>query len=256
MFPDILKNLYLNDTLKSTLVKISKSEATVLVTGETGVGKEVVATAIHGLSNRSSLPPVFINVAAIPQDLLEKELFGALSGAFTDSKENYIGKFQQANGSTIVLDEIGELPLITQGKLLGAIENGIIQQLGSNETIVTDCRVIAITNRDLPKLVKEGKFRKDLYYRLNVLSLEIPPLRERTSLLRSIINSFLVELSLDDDPYTLSKEALTSLVTQNWPGNLRELKNCLERAVAMTNTREISSDYLLLSSKHMYFLTT
>lgn len=245
---DSLNRLFLDDNIKDYIKKISCSEATVLITGESGVGKEIVAQTVHNLSSRKEKEPVVLNVAALPSDLLEKELFGSVKGSFTDSKEDSVGKFKQADGSTLILDEIGELSLNVQGKLLNAIENGLIQPLGSNKLIQVDCRIIAITNRDLNKLVEEGFFRKDLFYRLNVLNIHIPPLRERIKEFRLILNTLLTEYSSDNKVYTISKDGFSYLLKEEWPGNIRELKNRLERAIVMSDSNEISSDILLLSS--------
>lgn len=255
MYPEILNNIYLSNSIKKDICNIAKSDATVLIAGESGVGKEVVAQAIHNLSKRSGKEAVFINIAAIPLDLIEKELFGSVEGAFTDSIKSSAGKFQQADGTTLVLDEIGELPLVIQGKILSAIENGIIQPIGSTNPIKVDCRIIAITNKKLPELVNMGLFRKDLYFRLNVLSIKLPPLKDRISQIKKIAENFLTILSPDDSKYTLTEDAIASLLGYSWPGNLRELKNVIERAIVMSDDKEITSDYLLLSSDNNVNIT-
>jgi Nif-specific regulatory protein len=240
--------LFLSDKLLNQIKKIAESNATLLILGESGVGKDVVANRVHELSHRSLREPVILNVAAIPSDLLEKELFGSIKGAFTGAEEDFIGKFRLAHNSTLILDEIGELPLNIQGKLLNAIEKGIIQPVGSNDTYNVNCRIIGISNKNLLSLVDNGLFRKDLYYRLNVVSLHIPPLRDRVSEIKKIAKSFIREFSTESIDYSISETALNDLVFHDWPGNLREMKNCLERAVTLSDKEEITSEYLLLSS--------
>ncbi len=240
--------LFLSKKLLGQISSIAQSNATLLILGESGVGKDIVANKIHRYSNRSKKEAVVINVAAIPADLLEKELFGSVKGSFTGAVEDYSGKFVLADNSTLILDEIGELPLPIQGKLLKAIENGIIHPVGSNLTIQVDCRIIAITNKNVLDLVDKGLFRKDLYYRLNVVSLYIPPLRERVSELKKIVEFFLKQFSNNKTTYTIEKNALNDLIFHDWPGNIRELKNCLERAITLSDKPEITSEYLLLSS--------
>jgi len=240
--------LYLPECLCEQLENIARSSANLLITGETGVGKEVVANFIHILSKGKDNPPVIINIGAFPEDLLEKELFGSIKGAFTDSEEDYKGKFDLASNTTLILDEIGEIPLHIQGKLLSAIERGVITPLGSNRTVKVNCRIIGVTNRDVNELLDGGLLRKDLFYRLNVLSLDIPPLRERKEFLPEIAHDLLNEFCVNGKNRTLSKESLSKLLAYNWPGNIRELKNCIERAITLTDKKEITSEYLLLSS--------
>lgn len=248
LLKNILENLFLPDYLKETLIKISESSAPLLIMGESGVGKEMVAKTVHYLSSRKNREPIIINSAAIPSDLLEKELFGAVSGAFTGSDKDSVGKFKQADGSTLILDEVGDLPYEVQGKLLKAIESGIIQPVGSNDILKVNCRIIGVTNKNLLEMVNKGQFREDLYYRLNVLSFAVPPLRDRLTKIKEIINYYISELSTKDVQYHLTDECYDLMLAYNWPGNIRELKNNLERAAVISNNEEITSDYLLLSS--------
>lgn len=248
LLKNILENLFLPDYLKETLIKISESSAPLLIMGESGVGKEMVAKTVHYLSSRKNREPIIINSAAIPSDLLEKELFGAVSGAFTGSDKDSVGKFKQADGSTLILDEVGDLPYEVQGKLLKAIESGIIQPVGSNDILKVNCRIIGVTNKNLLEMVNKGQFREDLYYRLNVLSFAVPPLRDRLTKIKEIINYYISELSTKDVKYHLTDECYDLMLAYNWPGNIRELKNNLERAAVISNNEEITSDYLLLSS--------
>jgi len=238
----------LSESMKDEIVKISKSNATLLITGESGVGKEVVAKTVHELSSQSKKKAVIINVRAIPSELLEKELFGSIAGAFTDAKDDSIGMFQLADDSTLILDDIGDISMSIQGKLLNAIENGVIQPIGSTTPIKVNCRIIAISTVPIPTLVEKGLFRRDLYYRLNVLSLEIPPLRDRVHQIGKITDYYLNTVSSLEKVFTIDNEAMSRLVWYNWPGNIRELLNTLERGTVMSDSHKITSDYLLLSS--------
>ena len=243
-----LDNLFLSDSIKDEIVKIANSNATLLITGESGVGKEFVAKTVHELSPQFEKKPVIINIRAIPEELLEKELFGSLAGAFTDAKLDSVGMFRLANNSTLILDDVGSIPLSIQGKLLNAIENGLIQPIGSSTAIKVNCRIIAISTVPIPTLVEKGLFRRDLYYRLNVLSLVLPPLRDRVSLIEKITNYYLASVSSPGKVFIIDNEAMRKLVWYYWPGNIRELLNTLERGTVMSDGVKITSDYLLLSS--------
>ncbi|MCX7950962.1 MAG: sigma-54-dependent Fis family transcriptional regulator [Clostridiales bacterium] len=211
--------------------KISDSKSTILILGESGTGKEVFAQSIHNYSKRYDKPFVAVNCAAIPSNLIESELFGYEEGAFTGAKKGgYVGKFQQANGGTIFLDEIGDMPLDMQVKLLRVIEEGVIIKIGGTNQIPVDVRIVAATNKDLKKLVEEGKFRNDLYYRLNVLPLYLMPLRERRDDIPYLIKYFMDRLSrkLNKKPVNIDEEDLNRLINYEWPGNIRELENYVE----------------------------
>ena len=215
--------------------RVAKSEASVLVHGETGTGKELVARALHKASGRSAGPFVAINCAAVPQALIESELFGHARGAFTDAKTERTGLFVQATGGSLFLDEIGELPLEVQPKLLRALQERTVRPVGSNTEVPFDLRLIAATHRDLEYEVFEKRFREDLFYRVNVVTLEVPPLRARPGDVLVLAHHFLrVFAASTSKPITaISDGAAEKLVAYGWPGNVRELENCMERAVAL-----------------------
>lgn len=216
--------------------KAAPSEASICIMGESGVGKEVVAEALHDSSGRARGPLIKINCAAIPESLLESEMFGYESGAFTGARQGgKPGKLELAQGGTLFLDEIGEMPLPMQVKLLRALQEHEITRIGGTKSIKLDFRLITATNRDLAKMVQEGSFREDLYYRINVISLTIPPLRERRDDIQVYASLFLEELGRQyNRTYRISEEALDLLNRHHWPGNVRELKNCMERAAVLT----------------------
>ena len=220
--------------------QISGTTATVLITGESGTGKELIAKTIHNNSPRKNNPFVVLNAAAIPENLLESELFGHEKGAFTGALYQRKGKFEYAHRGTLFLDEIGDMPLSTQVKLLRVIEDGVITRIGSNESIEVDVRLIAATNQDLEKLIKEGKFREDLFFRLNVVSIKLPPLRERFEDIALLIDAFLREFSQIHNKKIshISLDARKILYKYPWPGNVRELKNCIESMVVVS-TKDI-----------------
>lgn len=231
---NIIGNSPIMIELKKRILKVSQSPSTVLITGESGTGKELFAQALHFHGDRSSHPFVKVNCAAIPDNLLESELFGYEEGAFTGAKKTgKMGKFELANKGTIFLDEIGDMPMIMQAKLLRVLQEKVIERLGSEKTIPVDVRVITATNKNLPVLVKEGTFREDLYYRINVVNLHAPPLRERKLDILKIANYFILELnkSLNLSILGITTEAQKLLVDYDWPGNIRELKNVLESAM-------------------------
>ncbi len=231
--------------LSSMLRLVAPRDTTVLVTGESGTGKDIVARALHQLGTRRLKPFVVINCAAIPEALLEAELFGYVKGAFTGALQSRIGRIHSAQGGTLFLDEIGELPLGLQSKLLRFLEQGEVQRLGCTDTLRVDVRVIAATNSNLRKLVQDGTFRADLFYRLSVFPIEVTPLRERMEDLGLLAKSFLTKFC--PHQVTLSSEAIELLQQHNWPGNVRELRNVIERATIMLgNEREIRAHHILL----------
>ena len=219
----------------SLLERLAPTPVTVLIEGETGTGKELVARALHEHSPRKKAPFLAENCAAVPANLLETELFGHVKGAFTGAVESRIGHFVAADGGTLFLDEIGDMPLEMQAKLLRVLESGEVRPVGSNETKFVDVRVVAATNRDLEAMCKERTFREDLYFRLNVVRIELPPLRERMEdlsyLVRYIAETIGKELGRS---VVLASSALDALAAWHWPGNVRELENELRRAAAMT----------------------
>ena len=218
--------------------RAARQDSTVLLLGETGTGKELLAHAIHAESARTGKPFVAINVAAIPDSLLEAELFGAAAGAYTGAdRKGRLGKIQLADGGTLFLDEIGDMPLNLQAKLLRVLQEKEVEPLGSNRVCPVDLRVIAATSADLPRRVADGSFRADLYYRLNVLPLTLPPLRQRLDDLPSLCEFILARLAEKTGslPRDIDAAALALLREQRWPGNLRQLRNTLEQAVAMTD---------------------
>ncbi|WP_286908655.1 sigma-54 interaction domain-containing protein [Clostridium sp. UBA1652] len=232
------------DSIRSLIKSIAKTDATVLITGETGVGKEVVAKEIYVNSNRNKEPYVKINCAAIPETLLESELFGYEKGAFTGAQnKNKLGLFEIANNGTLLLDEIGEMPIALQSKLLRVLQDREIKRIGGVEFIKIDVRVIAATNEDLHKQIKEGKFREDLFYRLNVIPISIQPLRERPEDIDALADSFLEKSNKKYGKNKVFKnEALQALENYNWPGNVRELQNIIERLVIIGEEKLIDKD--------------
>ncbi len=215
--------------------RAAESRAPVLLSGESGTGKELAARAIHDLGERRAGPFIAINCAAIPEALLESELFGHERGAFTDARERRIGKFEAASGGSLFLDEIGELAPAVQAKFLRALQEQSVDRVGSSESIPVDVRVIAATNRDLRRAVEEGRFRSDLFYRVHVLPIALPPLRERREDIPLLAGAFLARSAegLGCDPIRLSDDARRALTSYSWPGNVRELENALERAVTL-----------------------
>jgi len=221
--------------------RVAPARSAVLITGETGTGKELVARAVHKLGTRSDALFVPINCAAIPAELLESELFGHTRGAFTGAQDSRMGKFESADGGTLFLDEIGDMPIALQAKLLRVLEDGVIERIGSNKRIPVDVRVVSSTNRDLEARIAAGDFREDLYYRLNVLHIALPPLRERREDIHALAAAFLSRFAaeLGKHPATLTAEALRLLERHDWPGNVRELQNLMERAVVLSDGPEI-----------------
>ena len=228
--------------------KAIRTNITVTINGETGTGKELVAKAIHYHSNRADQSFVAVNVAAIPKDLIESELFGFEKGAFTGAVTRRVGKFEEANKGTLFLDEIGEMDLTMQTKLLRVLQEREVVRLGSNDSIKFDCRVIIATNRNLQKEVKDGNFRKDLYYRLYGLQIELAPLRERENdfiiLSKFFIDSFCTENNIQ--PKKLNQKAIDKLRNYTFPGNIRELKSIIELAVTLCDDDEILSEHIII----------
>jgi DNA-binding NtrC family response regulator len=228
--------------------KVAKSNTTVLIRGETGTGKELIAGAIHHNSLRASRNFVKVNCAALQENLLESELFGHEKGAFTGADKQRIGRFEQADGGTLFLDEIGDMSPSTQAKILRVLQEHEFERLGGTRTLRVDVRLIAATNRDLPAMVQQGLFREDLYYRLNVVSIEMPPLRERKDDIVPLANSFIRRFAaeLKKKIEGLETDAQKLLMRYNWPGNIRELENTIERAMLLAEGRAIAAGDLRL----------
>ncbi len=227
------------------ITRVLRNDLTVLVTGESGTGKELVAEAIHQLGSRRTGPFVAVNTAAIPHDLVESELFGHEKGAFTGAVAQAIGKFEQANGGTLFLDEIGDMPAEAQTRLLRALQSGRIRRVGGRQEIAVNVRIIAATNRDLGPMIAAGSFREDLYYRLNVVPIELPPLRERREDIEVLAQHFLAQAVEDGLPRRqLTSEAVEQLEARSWRGNVRELRNVIYRLALMSREDVIDSDAL------------
>lgn len=236
------KSNSLQDVIEKIRV-VAPTHTSVLVVGESGTGKEKVAHSVHELSERKDQPIVVVNCAALPHSLIESELFGHEKGSFTGANALRIGKFEQADGGTIFLDEIGELPLDSQVKLLRVLQEKEIERLGGNKTIKVNVRIVAATNRSLEKEVAEGRFRLDLYYRLNVFPIELPPLRERKEDVELLAHFFLTKYASASrrNITSISAKALDQLHNYNWPGNIRELEHLIERSVLLAKTAEIEN---------------
>lgn len=235
-FPEIVGRSPRMQRINSLLKQVAPTNATVLIGGESGTGKELIARSLHYYSPRKNRPFVVLNSAAIPEGLLESELFGHEKGAFTGAICQRKGKFEHAHRGTLLLDEIGDMPLAIQAKLLRVLEDGKVIKVGSNEPVSVDVRIVAATNKDLEGLVKTGKFREDLYFRLNVVSVKVPPLRERQDDIPLLIDCFLKEFSSTHGrgTCTITQEARKRLFNYPWPGNVRELRNCIESMVVMS----------------------
>jgi two-component system nitrogen regulation response regulator GlnG len=230
--------------LYKAIGRIAGSDVTVLLRGESGTGKELVARAIHHYSRRSGRAFVAVSCAAIPGTLLESEMFGHERGAFTDAKERRLGKFELAQGGTLYLDEIGDMPVELQTKLLRALQERTIERVGGQESIRIDVRVIAATNRDLEVAMRDGGFREDLYYRLNVVTLNLPPLRERRRDVPLLVEHFLAKHAEDLGDRGVAPDALDRLVGHDWPGNVRELENVIQRAMVLAQNGVILPEHL------------
>jgi two-component system, NtrC family, nitrogen regulation response regulator GlnG len=227
-----------------TIGRIAASDVTVLLRGESGTGKELVARAIHHYSRRAGRPFVAVSCAAIPSTLLESELFGHERGAFTDAKERRLGRLELAHGGTFYLDEVGDMPLELQPKLLRALQERTIERIGGQEPIRIDVRVLAATHRDLEALMREGRFREDLYYRLNVVTINLPPLRDRRRDVPLLVEHFLVKHAPALGERGIAPEALDRLVGYDWPGNVRELENVIQRAMVMASSGIVLPEHL------------
>ncbi|MCP4583516.1 MAG: GAF domain-containing protein [candidate division Zixibacteria bacterium] len=245
-FSDVIGNSPQMATVLSIVADISDSDTAVLIEGESGTGKEVIARAIHSNSSRKEESFIPINCSAIPETLLESELFGYEKGAFTGAVGRKPGKFEQANGGTILLDEIGELSLTLQVKLLRFLQSHEFESLGSNKVVKSDVRIITATKRDLSKMVEAGEFRDDLYYRINVINIKIPPLRERVTDITGLVNHFIQYYAEKNNKEIdgIVKEALNLIEQYKFPGNVRELENALERAIVLCKSRTLSIDDL------------
>ena len=232
--------------LYDQLARVADSESSILLTGESGTGKELVARSIHQRSRRAKAPFVPVNCAAIPETLLESELFGHVKGAFTDARSEHKGLFQQAEGGTLFLDEIGETPQPMQAKLLRALEESRLRPVGGDQELPFDVRVVSATNRDLEAAVEEGRFRDDLYFRINVIQLELPPLRARGTDVLLIAQRYIQQFAdrAGKPIHGVSQNAAEKLLAYAWPGNVRELRNVIERAVALTRYEQLAVEDL------------
>jgi len=232
--------------------KIAPSEATVLITGESGTGKEVMSSFIHRKSKRKDGPFIAVNCAAIPENLLESELFGHEKGSFTGATGRRIGKFEEANGGTILLDEVSEMHPLLQAKLLRAIQEKEITRIGSNDAVKVNSRIVATSNRDLEKSVQKGEFREDLYFRLNVVNIKLPALRERPADILALANFFSDKFADDNGvpKKAISKEGVKKLESYHWRGNIRELENTMHRAILMSLEDEIEADAIHLQESN------
>jgi two-component system NtrC family response regulator len=248
--PDALGGLITRDPemlrICRTIEKVANSGATVLLLGESGTGKEVLAKGLHQASNRRKGRFVAINCAAIPENLLESELFGYEKGAFTGAAKTTLGKIETAHGGTLMLDEIGDLPMALQSKLLRFLQERVIERLGGRQEIPVDVRIVCATHQDLRRLIAEGKFREDLYYRLAEIVVNIPPLRARVGDAALLAHAFTRRFAQEQNrrSMSLAPDALRAVETHGWPGNIRELENCLKRAVIMADGNQITADDL------------
>jgi two-component system response regulator HydG len=232
--------------LYDQMKRVSSSDASVLITGESGTGKELVARSIHKLSNRAAHPFVAVNCAALSETLLESELFGHVRGAFTDARSERKGLFMEAEGGTLLLDEMGDMPMSMQVKLLRALEEGRVRAVGSDEETQFDVRVLTATHRDLETAVEEGRFRQDLYYRINVIQLHLPPLRSRGVDILMIASHYIEQFALSSGKEVtgITETAAEKLLAYSWPGNVRELRNVMERALALTRYDSVTIEDL------------
>jgi formate hydrogenlyase transcriptional activator len=258
MFEEIVGTSPPLQAVLSRAIKVAATDSTVLITGETGTGKELVARAIHRRSGRASGPFVGVNCAAIPRDLIASELFGHEKGAFTGATQQRLGRFELANGGTLFLDEVGELPAETQIALLRVLQEHVFERVGGNRSIKTNVRVIVATNRDLPAAIAAGEFREDLFYRLNVFPIEIPPLRDRKEDIPLLVQYFIDRYAREagKNIRKISKETLDLFQTYPWPGNIRELRNVIERSVIVCETESFSVDESWLSQQPLRTLPT
>ncbi len=235
-FDDLIGDSPAMTQVKSMGIRAAKSTIPVLILGESGVGKEVIARAMHGASDRSSKPFVAVNCGALPENLVESILFGHEKGSFTGAVDKHLGKFQEASGGTLFLDEVGELPLDIQVKLLRALQESEIDPIGSKRSVRVDARIISATNRDLTQAVSEGRFREDLFYRLNVFPVEAPPLRDRREDIPALVAHFVRRFNVEEGKRVVgaNPETMAMLAAHDWPGNVRQLKNAVYRAIVLS----------------------
>ncbi|MBW2615927.1 MAG: sigma-54-dependent Fis family transcriptional regulator [Deltaproteobacteria bacterium] len=235
------------------ITRVAPTDSTVLITGESGTGKELVARAIHGNSNRCYMPFIAVSCGALPDSLLESELFGYEKGAFTGAEHTKKGRFEMAHKGTLFLDEIGDISMKTQVDLLRVLQQKVLQRLGGEDVIEVDVRILAATNRDLGRAIQENRFREDLYYRLNVIAIQVPPLRERKEDIPLLADSFVRKycLEMNKEETKIAGPALKLLMDYDWPGNVRELENIIERALVIGKGNEISPNDLPFSRKEM-----
>lgn len=245
-FDSIVSNSIEMENVINTAVRVAKSKASILVRGESGTGKELIAKAIHYSSERADKPFIVINCAAMPETLFESELFGHEKGAFTGADKQRIGKFEQADGGTLFIDEVGDIPMPVQVKLLRAVQFGEIQRLGGKTPMNVDVRIITATNRNLEEMIKDGEFREDLFYRFNVITIELPPLRNRKSEIPYLVDFFIKKYATYNGKIIngISKEAIDLLMRYDYQGNVRELENIIHRAVVLARYDTISLDDL------------
>jgi two-component system NtrC family response regulator len=241
-FESIVSRSKIMESVLSTASRVAQSKSTVLIRGESGTGKELIAKAIHFASQRKDKPFVTVNVASLSENLLESELFGHEKGSFTGAINQRIGRFEEANGGTIFIDEVGEIPLAVQVKLLRAIQFGEVQRIGSNSTIKSDVRIIAATHRNLDEMIKQNEFREDLFYRLNVITILLPSLRQRKDDIPILVDHFISKYSqtIEKNIKGITKEALDQLMKYDFPGNIRELENMIERALVLSRDEFIT----------------
>ncbi len=237
-------------TIRRTVEKIAPTDATVLITGENGTGKDVLAGEIHRMSDRALKQMVSVDAGALTETLFESELFGHIKGAFTDAHADHIGKFEQADGGTLFLDEIGNIPLHLQAKLLRVLQNRAVTKVGDTKSIPIDIRLICATNKDLEKMVRDGEFREDLYYRINTMHLHLPALRERDDEIVPLAEMFVEKYSerYRREVTGLSKDAEEKLRSHRWSGNIRELQNCIEKAVILSEGQTLTADDIQLAA--------
>ena len=235
--------------IRKTVDKIAMTDASVLITGENGTGKDVLAREIHRLSGRSGMPMISVDLGAVPETLFESELFGHAKGAFTDAKTDFAGKFEQAQGGTLFLDEIGNIPLHLQSKLLRVLQNRTVTRVGDTRSIPVNIRLVCATNMDLPQMVRDGKFREDLFYRINTVRIHLPPLRERKDEIPRLAEMFLEKFSgqYNRKVTSISDDALRVLASAPWKGNIRELQNCIEKAVIMSEGETLTASDIMSS---------
>jgi transcriptional regulator with PAS, ATPase and Fis domain len=240
-------------TIYDLISQVAPTDSTVLITGESGTGKELIARAIHGNSQRCYMPYIAVSCGALPDSLLESELFGYEKGAFTGAEHTKMGRFEMADKGTLFLDEIGDISLKTQVDLLRVLQEKEFRRLGGQEEIKVDVRILAATNRDMKKAISENRFREDLFYRLNVISIHIPPLRERKDDITLLVKAFIRRccLEMNKEQVQIAPSAMKLLMDYNWPGNVRELENVIERALVIGRGKEIVTEDLPFSRKEL-----